>query len=181
MDGRLPQFAGVSAPPHIPSPGRNDRTASGLQAIGEWEAGESQAIPLLDATRAESLWRVSVFGDVEIELIYGTRATIRLIAVAPFVSDVPGQLTLSARPIDPTTQTRAFATLTPSGAPGLAIARQVIPGPQSLPEAAANYFALTASTVTVGGVALPVAVGQWIPVVAGSVLAAGSGLVELGV
>lgn len=181
MDGRLPQFAGVSPPPAIPSPGRNDRAASGLQAIGEWEAGESQVIPLIDATRAESLWRVSVFGEVEIELVYGTRATIRLTAIAPFVSDVPGQLTLSAWPLDPATQTRALATLTPSGAPGLAFARQVIPGPQALPEAAANYFALTASNVTVAGATLPVAVGQWIPVVAGSVLVSGSGLIELGV
>jgi len=169
-------------PPHIPSPGRHDRQAEGLQQSGEWSAGQNQPIQLLDATRAAMLWRVSVVGDVAIRLLYGTRATIELNAWAPFVAGIPGQVALWATPLDDTTPTRALATLTPSAAPGVTYARTTLVSPGPFPAAAGRFTALSASTLTIAGiVGVAVAIGASIPVVAGSLLTAGSGIVDLAV
>jgi hypothetical protein len=149
--------------------------------MGEWEAGDERPQQLLDATRAEQNWRVSCIGPVAIELIYGTRATLKLDAWAPLVADIPGQVALYARPLDPSTPTIARCTLTPSASPGAAFARSVASVPGPLPDAAGAFFALTPSTLTVAGIPITVPALTEVPLVASSILNSGSGLLELAI
>lgn len=90
----------------------------GQQFSHQWRPGDESVQVMVDVTRAQCLWRVSVVGDVLVHVSYGTTAEQELPPLlAPLVATFPGQLTISARPRDFRLGATAKATLVPVSAP----------------------------------------------------------------
>jgi hypothetical protein len=174
----------VSAPP---VPRALDGEAGykyGIQNRAEWAPGDNRLKAVIDAQRAVMLWRFSVFGPVLIDLTYGSamRRVFTELA-APVVMAVPGQCQVYARPADPNhTGVVCLVTLTAATGAARAEARRAIDagaGPAlSLDIDAVRYVALTASALTISGIATAVPALSSVPLVAGSVLNTGSGFQE---
>lgn len=183
----LPGPAFVSgAPAAPPAPGSVGNTGKvhGLQSRRDWAVGESDARPVCDALKAESLWRFSAFGAVYITIIYGTlgsRQIVRLLT--PVVMTIPGQFTATAEPVDADHDEPVYCeiTLTPTTAQ-VEHARNFVSagaGPAiALELGAVRYVALSASTLTISGVSVAVPALSSVPLVAGSTLDTGSGFQE---
>jgi len=152
----------------------------GEQSSQDWLVGQSDDRPVLDLPRAVFLWRVTVLGEnVLVDVEYGTKANKRIVNLAtPFQLTVPGQCNVSARPLDPQAAASVRVTATPATA-GDSSARRIVVGPAlALDPDATSFRALTASTVTIRGIAVAVPVLGVVALVAGSVLTAGSGYLE---
>jgi len=153
----------------------------GIQQSALWPAGDVVPRQLVDARKADSLWRCSIFGGVLVTISYGTSKNRPIVdLLAPVVLTIPGQFTATARPL---TDEGAIAvvTLTEATAGGISQARKIVVrggADVALDDGAVRYFALTASTLTIGGVAAVVPACSSVPLVAGSVLTAGSGFQE---
>ena len=188
---------GSAAMPHSPAPlypgwGQDEKNLGptyGQQQRETWNfvngVGETDRRPVLDSRRATSLWRVTILGDVNVFLRYGTAGQNRLELAAPVEGAFPGFVEAEAEPrVAPTAgnPVEAVVTLTPATASGRPSLRSLVDaggGAVTLPNAAAFYTALTASTLTVrtiAGIAVPVL--STVPVLSGSVVTAGSGIVE---
>ncbi len=154
----------------------------GIHQFSVWAAGETDVRQVLDVRRAESLWRVSIFGRLLLTINYGTVHNREILQLqAPLVITFPGQLTVNAQPLDDE-GAQCVVTLTQATAGGASQARKSVDstgGTVALDEGAVRYVALTASTLTISGIT-PVAVPalSTVPLVSGSVLLTGSGFQE---
>jgi hypothetical protein len=173
--------AGIDQPYRQGGPGLHLALAPyGTQTQRVWAAADTDEKSVLDAMRSEFLWRASAQGEnVVLRLTYGTQATLIVDNIRlPFVGFIPGQAQLVARKVDPAASAVCRLTLT-AATGGISMIRAVV-GIGALPPNAGTYTALTASTLTVAGVAgIAVAVGATLPIVAPSAVTAGSGIVEL--
>jgi hypothetical protein len=174
----------VSGPGEGLSPGASGNTGPiyGIQQFKPWNPGETDARQVCDTIKAFSLWRFSAFGRVLITIDYGTMATRKILQLqAPVVLTIPGQFTATATPID-NLGTDCKVTLTPATAGARSIARQFVDaaaGPAiRLSDDAIDFWALTASTLTISGAAVVVPALAIVPLVAGSSLNTGSGFQE---
>lgn len=167
------------APPHVPVGDMG--TAYGIQQFVNFLPGDVVPKQVIDTRRSEALWRVSVFGNVLLNLAYGTTKKREIFGLqAPLVITVPGQLTVTATPRDDA-GTTCIVTLTYATAGAIANARKFVARAGvdvPLDAGAVRYFALTASTLTISGAAVVVPALQLVPLVAGSVLTGGSGFQE---
>lgn len=153
----------------------------GIQTRRTWTAADVEPKDLIDAMRSEYLWRASAFGEnVQLSLQYGTQGTISLAGIRlPFEAFIPGQVSLTATKVDPAAPANITVTLT-AATGGVPTVRSFIPAPAALPANGRLYTALTASTLTIAGVAgVAVAAGASIPLIAPSAVTAGSGILEL--
>lgn len=154
----------------------------GTQRSKTWQPGERNTpAAMLDLLKTEYLWRISVFGNVLVSVTYGTQATRQIALLrTPLIMTLPGQVTVTVQALDQTgTECTATATMASAGA--RAIARQLISadaGAVAVNEDAVDFFALVNSTLNVSSVAVVVPALSVVPLVAGSVLTSGSGLVE---
>lgn len=156
----------------------------GIQALAQWPVGDAGLpVDVIDVTRATSLWLVHVEGDVLIDLTWGTKATLTLAGLSsPARFAVPGQLTVTARPRLPgpvLTEVKCKVTLTPiNGGSCCQILRQFFNTPGAIPDAAAAFFALSASVLTVAGVPVAVPALSRVPLSSGATLTSGDGFLE---
>lgn len=88
---------GAGAPPYSPPPTYRGGGAKnqygetfGFQMRETWPPGVADRRPLLDTVRAESLWRVTVTGDVVIYARWGTSGTHELEVHTPIDVTFPG-------------------------------------------------------------------------------------------
>lgn len=170
---------GGSMPPGAPV--GNMGAQYGIQQSATWAAGDVKPRQLVDARKADALWRFSIFGPVLVTISYGTSKNRPIVDLqAPVVLTIPGQFTATVAPLNAEGAT-AVVTLTEATAGGVSQARKVVVrglADVALDEGAVRYFALTASTLTISGVAAVVPANSSVPLVAGSVLTAGSGFQE---
>lgn len=181
---------GASAPPYSPAPprwatqempGAHVGPSYGIQQRVRWAAGESDRRPLGDIIRADSMWRVSVIGDVDVWLRYGSSGGTELLLAAPLEGAFAGFVGVEAEPREPQTETLAIITIAPVSAGGRQTLRSLVdstPGAVALPVSGARYRALQASTLTVRGVAVVVPALAECDLLSGSVLLTGVGVVE---
>jgi hypothetical protein len=177
-------------PPISPPPANAPHSGSvgeahGLQSKRIWVAGAVDERQIIDAVRALSLWRVSVFGDVLVRVDYGTgmKGGNFVALRTPLVMTIPGQAQLYAQPRDPEhTGVICKVTITPATAGARSQARKVLnagAGPAlAFDDDAVSFFALTASALTISGLAVAVPALSAVPLVQGSVLNTGSGFQE---
>lgn len=156
----------------------------GSQSVAQWAAGETQRKVLIDVTRAASLWRVSVFGNVRLLVTWGTGATQRTEELrTPLVASFPGSVNIEAEPLSAQqTPVIASATLTPATGAGPSEMRQYIDasgGPVTFGPQVVRVVALTAAAVVVAGNVVNLAPGESLPVVAPAGLDSGQVLAEL--
>ncbi len=148
-------------------------------AAGAANGGQQEAI---DVVKAPYLWRFSVFGRVFVRVTYGTKQTRSFVdLLAPVIMTVPGQLTVTVRPVDPDVDTAYSVTLTAATGGARAVARSALDaslGAVPISDDAAFFTALSASTLTIAGLPVTVAASQTVPVVAGSTLNTGTGFQE---
>lgn len=186
-----PQPVPVSGPPSaLASPPTFQQANAvgpeyGTQSQQEWAHGDNKEKTLIDVVKAPHLWRLSVFGPVLVTLVYGTKSTRQITQLqAPVVLEIPGQMVVTATPSDLNHSGTVVCrvTLTQAMASHRAQARKLADataGAVTLDEAAVSYTALTASTLTIAGVAgVSVAALSTVPLVAGAVLTAGKGFQE---
>lgn len=177
-DRRPPAVAAV--PPPLGSVG-DTGVIYGTQQLAVWNPGDVGPRQVCDALKANALWRFSVFGRVLVSIVYGTQGTRKILQLrAPVVLTIPGQFTATATPLDEQ-GVQCEVTLTQATAGARAIARDVVNaggGAVNLSPDAVDFFALTASTLTIAGLAVAVPALQIVPLVAGSVLLTGSGFQE---
>jgi hypothetical protein len=174
----------VRGPAQVPSsmPGvamrQTPTDRCGQQNLETWAAGDSGSRPLLELQPNGELWRISVVGDLLVELTWGTSSRRRLVLDAPILADLPGFVSVIATPRTSGGATGQVTATRSSGA-GPQELRRFVAGPVlALDDQATRFVALAASTVTVRALAVVLAVGDSIPLVSGSVLTAGSGFVE---
>jgi hypothetical protein len=138
-------------------------------------------MPLAESVRpAEYLWRVAAAGEnVQFAITWGTRSTQRLNGLlSPLVLFLPGSFSLFAQLLDSDLPGVANATLTPATG-GISSARTVHTGPVLLGPTVRSVTALSAGvSVTVNGVAMPLAQSASADVAAPSLLTAGTVLAE---
>ncbi len=151
----------------------------GLQAPGIWAAGNGDPIVIVDMMRGEWLWAVRVFGEVDLTITYGTSGGARTRRCrAPLAAQIPGNVAITATPINSDTATTCAAMVTKSsGAPSI-MRSPPLTAPANLPEGASNFVALTAATVNVNGSAVVLAAGAQLPIQEVSILTVGTGFVE---
>jgi hypothetical protein len=177
-------------PPHVSGPAQqqprgavgNTGVIYGTQQRAVWQPGATDARQVCDALKPQSLWRFSVFGRVSVTLDYGTQANRGIVnLLAPLVITIPGQFTATATPLD-AEGVEAVVTLTQATAGARSLARNVLnagAGPAlAFDLGAVSYVALTASTLTISGVAVVVPALGIVPLVSGSVLNTGAGFQE---
>ena len=166
--------------PHNPHPNQMG-PQYGIQSFFQWAAGETDERPVLDSLKTGALWRLSIFGNVTVTLDYGTGHNRSIAGLqAPVVITVPGMLNARVKPRD-SEGTTCVVTLTQATAGAISNARKFVSrggANVDLDEGACRYFALTASTLTISGAAVVVPALSLVPLVAGSVLTAGSGFQE---
>lgn len=150
----------------------------GTQVYHRWQPGETDERQVLDALKTSALWRVSVFGRVFVRVTYGTNFTRQLLLRAPVVMTAPGQLNLVAYPIDGAGAS-CEVTLTQATADKTNVARLLVSGPNApLSPSAVQFVALTASQLTIAGIATAVPALSTVPLVPDSVLVSGDGFQE---
>ena len=109
MNNRQTPFTGptpgVTAPPYSPPPAHRGGgvynqygQTFGTQTVETWVPGAADRRPLLDMVRAESLWRVSVTGDVVVYARWGTSGTHELELHTPIDATFPGFASLEVAP-----------------------------------------------------------------------------------
>jgi len=172
----------VSGQPAAPPPTRGDMgEVYGITQFERWVVGKSEERQVLDVTRADALWRLSIFGELLVQVDYGTtrKRTIQNLR-APVVITVPGQVTVRAKPYDSAhaAAVDCVVTLTQATAGALSQARKAATGPVALDAGAVRFVALDACALTISGVAVSLAASQTVPLVAGSTLTSGSGFQE---
>lgn len=179
----LPDPVPVSGPPERHNFGQAGNTGIiyGTQSFAIWAPGETQPKQVCDTLKCDALWRFSAFGRVTIRIEYGTQVTREIFVLqCPVVMTLPGQFTATATPLDDE-GADCKVTLTQATAGARAIARRFITAPAgavNLDRDAVDYFALTASTLTISGAAVVVPALSVVPLVSGSVLNTGSGFQE---
>lgn len=155
----------------------------GFQQTAKWDAGDDRARPLCQMQPAKNLWQVTVIGGVTCDLIYGTLAAQRVSnLVAPLFFCAPGKIEIQAVPVDASSATIARVCVTPVSAGGALALRQVLDatsGAVEIGEHVHKLRALSASNVTVAGIAIPLAAGEEIQTVIGSTLNSGTAIAEL--
>jgi hypothetical protein len=152
----------------------------GYQNTQVWAPGEVEERPIIESLEGPSLWRLVILGPAIVRVTWGTAATNELTARAPLAWDISGKFTAKARPIDAEggTVTGSIAFVT------AARSRPKIPiihpggGAVGIDDRAAYYTALVASTLTVATIAVAAAPFDRVPLVAGSALLSGSGMLE---
>lgn len=181
MGNQNPHNAPPALPPQYWYDARTPGIKHGIQSSEVWNAGDTDGRDICDQVLAQSLWRVSVFGspNMRVTIQYGTsRAKEFVDLLCPVVLSVPGQLRVRVKPIDGAGGS-AMVTCTPATSGGDANARRIVTVAGALPDDAARFRALVASVVTFPGpVACNLTATQWVPLVAGSVLTSGAGLLE---
>lgn len=166
----------------VPTSPYNPETL-GLQARQEWNAGETDERPVVDAQLNESgAWRVSVVGDLVLSATWGSRANKFLVNMdAPCMAVFPGQVTITARPRTSGGAT-CLTTLAPAWTGYLTDFRRLTVhpggGPVPLEEIWSHYQALTASVVDVRGTNVNVPALSRLPLISGSSLVSGAGYLE---
>lgn len=153
----------------------------GTQQSHVWRPGETTPRDVIDVMKNNSLWRFSVFGRVLVDVLYGTSKARSIMGLqAPVVLNVPGQLVVKVTPRDDQ-GTSCVVTLTESTAGSATQARAFIDdsgGAVAFDEGACRFFALSASALTIAGVAVAVPALAIVPLTAGSGLVSGSGFQE---
>ena len=161
----------------------NSGVIYGTQQRAVWHAGENDERQVLDITKAQALWRVSLFGPFSVTIQYGTQGTHQILSLlAPVVMTFPGQVTITAKPLSAEGERVCVVTLTQATAGARSIARKLAnagAGPAvTLDPDAVDFFALNACTLTISGVAVAVPALSVVPLVSGSVLNTGAGFQE---
>lgn len=163
--------------------------SAGFQASVSFPPGipqEAQAVDIM-APENMGLWRVSAISLAPVamraRLIYGTSSSFQISNLRlPLVAYVPGACQLYLAPdVSPVVagiEVRVSATLITNGPQVLRTFHDSAAGAVLLPPSAIRYTALTASTVTIEGIAVAVAVGTDIILTAPSTLTAGAGIAE---
>lgn len=158
----------------------------GVQSLATWAEGESDTKQVIDTLRAGALWRISVFGEVLVNVHYGTQANRHILELqAPVVMTLPGQVSIEVRPVAVPGEGESVScevTLTQATAGARPHARKLADasgGVVALDDGAVSFTALTASTLTISGIsAVAVPALSTVPLVAGSTLDTGSGFQE---
>lgn len=172
--------------PALPNNGFGNNGAKyGLQQKATWSAGDPapKKTPVIDVTRADSLWLVHVEGPILFDLTWGTSGTFRLYGLStPARFAVPGFCNIEAYPIAAgplPVAVEGKVSLTPIHGQACCPGLRKIVGAGDLPIEAASYFALSDSVLTVAGV-----VGIAVPKLtrcllsSGAVLTSGAGFAE---
>ncbi len=146
----------------------------GQQQAAAWAVGKDDRKPLVTAEPAAALWRVSIFGDVLIDVTWGTVSTFNISgALAPMVATFPGRVSVTAVPRDSSTPTRAMCTLTPASSGQLPVfkALQTTAGP--FPDFTWRVTAIDDVILDIFGTAVALAAGESFPVCDGCELTSG--------
>jgi hypothetical protein len=182
MPGTPPQ---VATPPAAPPPAGMPHEAGpsyGIQSLRSWDAGDVGAKEIAEAGRAVFLWRLSVFGAVDVDLTYGTKMNRALTGLrAPVVLTIPGQFVALARPFNAEhTGVTCEVTLTQASGSARSQARNFIDQATggALDPSAVSFVALTASQLNISGAVVNVPALSSVPLVSGAVLVSGSGFQE---
>lgn len=126
---------GVTQPPYSPPaaiPGgglrNNYGRVFGTQTVEHWDPGVSDRRPILDMVRSESLWRVSVTGDVVIYARWGTSGTHELTLHTPIDCTFPGFASLDVAPRDEAHEgtVQALVSATPVWGAGHEVMRSLV-------------------------------------------------------
>jgi hypothetical protein len=152
----------------------------GTQSSHVWAAGQVDPRQVIDSLKSHSLWRFSVFGNVALQILYGTQATQQINALAPCVFFLPGQVVVLATPRN-AEGTTCHVTLTPVWGQNRSHCRALLDatgGALAFSPDAVRFVALVASTLTVAGIAVAVPALAECPLVTGSVLNTGTGFQE---
>lgn len=158
----------------------------GLSSVETWEPGVNDERPVADCILAEHLWRISVFGAVELRLDYGTLGNLTLTGLeAPLVMNIPGQFCLYAQPLDQTdgrTDTvECRVSITPVTQGCCQSARQLIAyssGPAIELDPATSFFTIKDSDINFRSIDVPVPAFTRVPLIAGCFLVSGAGFAE---
>ncbi len=178
-----------SAPPALPVPWQsvgNVGVKHGLQSSELWAPGEHDSRQICDMTLAAGMWRVSVFGSqyLTLNVVFGTSKAKEIKGLrAPLRMCVAGQLAIYAAPAPSDTGAfvgaHAMVTCTPVTGARDSDARMLVTAPANLSPDAARFRALTSSSVRIDNlIDVPIAVGNVLPLIAGSVLTLGTGYLE---
>lgn len=169
----------VVPPPAGSRPYEPDRL--GLQASEVWSPGQTDQRAIVDAAlNGAGAWRVTVVGDVVLQLAWGSNGNRREVEVdAPLVGVFAGQVTITARPREAESGAWATATLAPSWGNDRHDVRLFVAGALAVPPVWSWYQALAASVVSVRGTSVNLAPGERLPLVSGSQVVSGAGYLEL--
>ena len=158
---------------------------SPIRSCGEqkkevWTAPDQGWRPLLELMPNNELWRVSIVGDLDVELSWGTSSRRVLVLAAPVMGDLAGNVSARARPRTTEGATGEVSATNSSGAGPQELRSIVVRVGADVPlhEFATRFVAFVASTLTIRGTAVTLAATQSIPLVSGSVLTSGSGFQE---
>jgi hypothetical protein len=173
MHGAPPPSA---LPPGVP---QSPITHFGFQTKQVWGSAQTDVRSLWDSVPNPTgeLWRLSVVGNLRVFLEWGTSAKRTLILDAPIACDLPGNVSVRARPIGVDGATGLVTVAKSSGA-GPQVLRLYTNTIGAVHDDATSFTALVASTVTVRGNAVVLTPGQTLPLVSGSSLTAGAGILE---
>lgn len=178
----------ASPPPAMPLPQGTElgggKVWAGLQASEGWSATDAKTERMIgDGMRAEHLWKVVVYGDhVVIDLSFGPNARQTLSGLnVPLVAYVPGQVTVTARPVGtgPSYTAKVRCMIVPVDSPGTNQLRRYVEAAAVFAAEAIAYQALTASSVNINGSGpVAVAAGARVLLTPVSNLISGSGFEE---
>lgn len=181
---RPPQPSPPVSPPGQPqAPPGETGVIYGTQQEAIWKPGALDERQVLDLLKCNALWRVSVFGRaVLLRINYGTLATRQIANLrTPLVMHFPGQVTITAQPIDDL-GTSCTVTATQATGGARSVARQMVatvaPTDLDLNPDGVDFFAITACSLSIAGTVVAVPAFTIAPLVAGSQLLDGSGFVE---
>jgi hypothetical protein len=180
------QNPGTAPPAQYPAQG-NSGPIFGQQAIATWDAGDlaPKPTPIIDERSGPNLWLVQVDGPVFIDVLWGTSATKQLFAMrAPARFTVPGRCTVTVYPMAGAplaAPVEAKASCVPVyGALCCQELRQIFTAaaPTVLPDQVQTFFALTASALTIAGVAVAVPALTRVPIIMPATHDSGTGYWE---
>lgn len=165
---------------------RDDGPNYGLQKREVWDANVFDERPLVDATRACSLWRVSIIGDLVLNVGYGTSSRVRFQAHGPLEATFPGFVEISGQPrvTDHSEPVVAEISLTPAFGHTVnhaALVTAVVGPAITLPPNTKRIRGLTAGSVTVQGTVVAFGIGDTVTVVGEAVLTAGTVILEFAI
>lgn len=152
----------------------------GFQSRESWDVGKIDERPILScmAHPVGGSWRVTIVGDLKVKAIWGSLGTRNLVEMdAPVIATFPGKVDIFVCPRTDQGAT-ALVTVAPAWSGEQRDFRRLVTTPQNIPDDFAIYRALTASVVTVRGIAVNVPALATLPLVSGSVLTSGTGYLE---
>jgi hypothetical protein len=145
-----------SPPPAQPPPAAMPRSGGepyeGIQNEQEWKPGEVDKRGIIDATRKNGLYRLTLVGvNVSCFIRYGTNATLELPAMrTPLVLTLPGQVGVTAAPLSDAGASMS-ATLVRVTASSLQQGRRYRRDAGAFDPGVTSFYTLEACSITIDG------------------------------